>query len=79
MGWIPARPGGKGAGFLSRTLEARERLSWLEGDIGVLMAGFLPVRLPIRDMGSFLGIEDGTGRVLSVRSRNVSEEMSYWL
>ncbi len=53
MGWIPARPGGKGAGFLSRTLEARERLSWLEGDIGVLMAGFLPVRLPIRDMGSF--------------------------
>ncbi len=24
--------------------------------------GFVPVRLPIRDMGSFLGIEDGTGR-----------------
>ena len=39
MGWIPARPGGKGAGFLSRTLEAREWLGWLEGDIGVLMAG----------------------------------------
>lgn len=41
--------------------------------------GFVPVRLPIRDMGSFLGIEDGTGRVLSLRSRNVSREMSYWL
>lgn len=41
--------------------------------------GFVPVRLPIRDMANFLGIEDGTGRVLSLRSRNVSREMSYWL